>query len=372
MRLASGSFTRRQSNRPTAISGESMLAFVHVPGFYAAVETADGRGDATVPLIVGGDPRKRGTVVSVNALAFAAGAIPGMDVSDALRRCPDARVLPTRMARYREAAADMRAVLRGITDRLEPSGVDGTYLDLSAEADAISMAATCCVRVQADLGFAAVAGMGPTRFIAYLAAENPGPGGIRAIAVAEARSFLSGWPLTAIWGLGPATAAKLEDQGLTTIGDLQEISLEALQEIVGRNAKLFHALATAYADEGIQPRPQAKSLSQERTLREPVSDLGILGEGLSDLAGGLEKALRRENRATRRLTLGLRFVDGQEASRTETFIDAIQSQTEVTEVGLRLLGRTQVVAREVRRMRLRATQLSRPEETRQPRQLRLF
>ncbi len=349
-----------------------MIIFIYIPGFYAAVEQADNHELRGRPVVVGGDPRKRGSVTGVSAEARKRGVVEGMEAREALERCPEATFRRTRLKRYRAVAAETRALLRATTDRIEEFGVDGTFLEVPAQTEALPLAAELCVHVQAELALNSVAGIGPTRFVAYLGARHPGPGGIREVKREEALGFLGRFPLTEIWGLGPATAKKLAASGLDSIGDLQRIPLDELEGLAGRNAATFRSLALGEDVAPLRPRPPAKSLSQERTLSEATLDLRALGDELLELAGQLEKMLAREQRAARTVTLGLSYVDGTQVTRTQTFDVSVDGQTEIGEAALQLLARTQAGARHVRRLRLQVSNLRTGSREGDGRQLRLF
>jgi DNA polymerase-4 len=349
-----------------------MIVFVWVPGFYAAVEQADNPALRGRPVVVGGDPAKRGMVTSASREARARGVEEGMEARRALELCPDAALRPTRLPRYRELAADLRALLRAETDRIEELGLDGTFLELESTSDSLSRAAALCVRVQAELGLTAVAGIGPTRFVAQLAARHAGPGGLRQVTAAQAESFLGEFPVTEIWGLGPATAQKLAERGVRTIAELRSLDAAALAEIAGRSAATFLSYARGADVEPLRPKPRARSLSQERTLEEPLVDLRALGELLQSLAEHLERALARERRSARSLTLGLQFLDGTSVSRTAQLAVPASEGRVLADAAQELLARTHAGARAVRRVRLAVAALERAGSGEEPRQLRLF
>ena len=106
------------------------LLYAEVLGFYAEVERALRPELAGRPVIVGGDPRKRGLVQAATADARAAGVVAGMPVEEALARCRGARALRTEMARYREMDKRVRACVGRICERLEPVGLGAAYLDV--------------------------------------------------------------------------------------------------------------------------------------------------------------------------------------------------------------------------------------------------
>jgi DNA polymerase-4 len=349
-----------------------MIVFLKVPGFYAAVEQADEPSLRGVAVIVGGNPSKHGSVTAASPEALAAGVQPGMEMGEALALCPGAHVRTTRLKRYREVAAEIRELVRGVTDRIEELGLDGTFLELPGSTDVLRQVAELCVSVQARLGVRSVAGIAPTRFAAYLASQRPGPGGILQVRPQELQAFLDRFPVTEIWGLGPTTAARLEELDVKTIGDLRKLGLAELRPIAGRNAEAFLDLACGRSDDPLQPKARAKSLSQERTLASPSADLRALGDELDELAGQLEAVLARERRGARTITLGLGYVDGTQVTRTQTLDRPATGRGEIADAALQLLGRTQAGVRQVRRVRLQLANLCALEGEGEPRQLRLF
>ncbi len=349
-----------------------MIVFILVPGLYAAVEQADDPALRGRPVIVGGDPGKRGVVTGASREARAAGVDEGMETRRALELCPDAAFRKTRLKRYREVVAELREILRADSERLEELGLDGTFLELPASADALGRAAELCVRVQAELGIAAVSGIGPTRFVAVLAARNAGPGGIRRVDEAEVASFLGRFPVTEIWGLGPATARRLAEHGIHRIDELRALTLERLAELAGPRAASFLEYARG-ADRGqLAPKPRARTLSQEQTLDEPSVELRALAEAIEALAERLSIALARERRAARTITLVVSYLDGTRASRTLTLDAATGESRALAETALSLLARTHAGVRPVRRLRLALAGFERALPGAGPRQLRLF
>jgi DNA polymerase-4 len=78
-----------------------LVLYAEVPCFYAFVERAAAPELATRPVIVGGDPRKRGLVQAATPDALAMGVRPEMPMLEALTLCPPARAVRTDMPRYR-------------------------------------------------------------------------------------------------------------------------------------------------------------------------------------------------------------------------------------------------------------------------------
>ena len=349
-----------------------MIVFILVPGLYAAVEQADDSALRGRPVIVGGDPAKRGTVTGVSREARARGVEEGMETRAALELCPDASLRRTRLKRYRELVAELRELLRGESERVEELGLEGTFLELPPGADALARAAELCVRVQAELGVAAVAGIAPTRFVAVLAARNAGPGGIRRVDAAEVETFLGRFPVGEIWGLGPATARKLAEHGVHSIAELRALDAARLAELTGPRSAALLEYARGADRSRLAPKPRARTLSQEQTLNEPSADLRTLADAIEALAERLASALARERRAARAVTLVVSYLDGTRASRTQTLDAPTSEACELSDAGVALLARTQAGARAVRRLRLALAGLARAGTSAEGRQLRLF
>src|ERR671924_1241758 len=101
-----------------------MRSILHVDmdAFYAAVEQLDHPEYRGRPVIVGADPkagRGRGVVSTASYEARTYGVHSAMPISQAYRLCPQAVYLPVHMARYREVAERIVAIVQRYTDLVE-------------------------------------------------------------------------------------------------------------------------------------------------------------------------------------------------------------------------------------------------------------
>jgi DNA polymerase IV len=312
-------------------------------------------------------------VLSASPEALAAGVVVGMPVRDALRVCPAAALRQTRMPRYRAAGDELRAVVRELCDRFEPAGLGDLYIDPSRSQEPGELAAELCVRIQAELGLVAVAGVGPTRFVACLAAQSAGELRIRTVQRSEVLGFLAEHPVSVLPGVGPAAAYKLGEHRIRYVGDLQDRSLEELAAILGsRSVRSVLDHATGRDPAHIRPTPPVKSLSKEHTLICPSADVAALSDVIAELAAGVELVLQRERRAAATVSLGVGYADGERCTRSLTRERALTQRADIEEIALELLGRTEITQRPVRRIRLKVSRLSRRPGGPDPRQLRLF
>jgi len=347
------------------------LLYADVPGFYAEVERAANPALAARPVIVGGDPRKRGLVQAATADALAAGVAVEMPVIDALERCPHARALRTDMARYRDADKRLRAVFARFAERVEPAGLGAAWLEpAEREQPLASLAGALRAAVARELCLPLRVGAGPVKYLAKLAAEEAGPDGFLAIAPERIGSFLHPLPVERLPGVGAKTAGRLAELGVRTVGELVAAGRAAVEGALGNHGLAILAAAMGQGDDRVRAAAHPQSLSQEATLPEDAIDRALLVEPLRALAERLERALALEGLATRRLALKVRYADGERITRTVSLERGVGAAAELLEVALELLGRTQAGTRPVRLLGLGASSLHRPR--RDDRQLDLF
>jgi DNA polymerase-4 len=348
-----------------------MLLYATVPGFYAELERARDPALIGRPVIVGGDPRKRGLVQAATADALEAGVRVGMPVLEALERCPRARALRTDMRRVREGASRLRACLRRVLPRVEPAGLEAAYLDASGHDEPPERLAERLRHTVAEhLALPLRVGIAPVKFLAKLAAEECGAEGILRIEPAGIDAFLGPLPADRLPGVGPKTAARLRELGARTVADVRALGREGLEAEFGNHGLSIWDHARGRDTARVRAAPHPRSLSQESTLEAAEIDLPTLQERLGDLAQRLEAGLALEGLAARRVILKVRYADGELTTRSLTLGRPVAAARELSARADELLARTQAGTRAIRGLGLAAAQLARSR--RDDRQLDLF
>lgn len=346
------------------------VLFAEVPCFYATVEIAQDPALAGRPVIVGGDPRKRGLVQSASPEALAAGVELEMPVIEALRLCPTARTVRTDVRLYRERSRRLVASLRREVDRLEPFGLGAAFAELAPGADADELAARLRARVATDLGLPLRIGVASGKSLARLAAEESGERGVLAIPADGEAAFLGPLPATRLEGVGRKTAAALAELGARTIADVAMLGPERLEEAFGAHGLRIHALASARDDAPVRGVRHAQSLTREVTVRGESRDAAVLAEHVADLARELAGELARQALAAAQVVLRIRYADEGTQTRSQALGAPTGLAAEIQSVAGRLLERTQVGQRAVRTLGVQLARLSPAGE--RDRQLDLF
>jgi len=263
---------------------ERQILHVDMDAFFAAVEQQDRPELRGKPVLVGGTGG-RGVVSTASYEARAFGPRSAMPLATALRLCPQAIVLPVRMARYREVSACLFRLLEQFTPLVEPVSVDEAFLDwgprtvpagTGSEAlfgPAPVIAARVQQEIQAATGLTASVGVAPNKFLAKLASDLQKPGGLVVISRENLHEILDPLPVDRLWGVGAATVRQFEAWGMRTVGHVRRMPLRVLAGHFGAAEALADPPAGAWRGRPpVCPDGQAKSISHEVTFAQDVTD----------------------------------------------------------------------------------------------------
>ncbi len=312
--------------------GSRAILHVDMDAFYASVEVADDPGLAGVALVVGGDG-PRGVVASCSYEARRYGVRSAMPAAEARRLCPQAVFRPGRHERYEEVSRQIHEVFGRYTPLVEGIALDEAFLDLTGGLRRFGSGEAAARRlrdeVDGETGLACSVGVACSKFLAKLASEaakpRAGPDGVRAgagvVVVPEGGEldFLRPLPVEALWGVGPATAARLRGVGITTVGALGDTPRAVVERIAGRvNGRHLHDLAHALDPRPVVPDRATKSIGHEETYVCDRYDREGLHAEIVRMADAVAGRLRRAGLEARTVSLKLRWGDFTTITRSRT------------------------------------------------------
>lgn len=335
-----------------------MRRIIHVDmdAFYASIEQFDHPELKGKPVIVGGDPTGRGVVSAASYEAREYGVQSAMPAAQAERLCPQAVFLPPRFERYTEVSQMIREIMLSYTPLVEPISLDEAFLDVTGAeclfGPAEEIGREIKLRIKEETGLTCSVGVAPNKFLAKLASDLGKPDGFMVIKGEDAEEFLKGLPISRLWGVGRVTERKLNEMGISIIGELQTASLEELVKRFGKAGKRLHHLARGIDESPVVPEQEAKSLSRETTFAEDITDRNVLKQVLLELSEEVGRKLREENKEGRTVQIKVRFADFTTITRsisldyptnlTETIWKQAESlfdqRVELRGRGVRLLG----------------------------------
>lgn len=320
----------------------SLRSIVHVDldAFYASVEQLDDPRLRGRPVLVGGNSR-RSVVAAASYEARVRGARSAMPMGEALRRCPDAVVVPVRMARYAELSDRVFSIFSRFTPLVEGLSLDEAFLDLTGTealfGDAITVARRIRTEIRQETGLTASAGVAPCKLVAKIASDLDKPDGLVVVAPEGVEAFLAPLPIERMWGVGPKAAARLHEVGFETFADLASADPHVLERLLGSWGLEVHRLARGDDPRPVIPDREAKSLGAEETYEHDLRGDDELHPELLRLAARVAARLNRAGLRGRVVTLKMKYPDHRVRTRQQRLDEAIADTDSLYETALRLL-----------------------------------
>jgi DNA polymerase-4 len=324
---------------------EATILHADLDAFYASVEQRDQPRLRGRPVIVGG-----GVVLAASYEAKAYGVRTAMGGLQARQLCPRAVVVPPRMAAYAEASKAVFRLFEDTTPMVEGLSIDEAFLDVgglgrTAGAGVAGTPHDIAVRLRRrvldEVGLPITVGGARTKFLAKVASGVAKPDGLLLVPPEREQAFLHPLPVERLWGVGPVTAGKLRERGLTTVGDVAQLGEAVLVHMLGK-AGGRHLWALAHNRD---PRPivvgrRRRSIGAQRALGRRWSctpdEIDVVLVGLVERVA---RRLRAAARVGRTVTLRLRFDDFGRATRSTTLADATAETHALLEAVRRLVRR---------------------------------
>lgn len=285
-------------------------------------------------LVVGGRRDQRGVVQSASYGARKYGIHAGMPIAQAVRLCPQATFFQGSFIHYRDASRAVRAVLQRFSPTVVMASLDEAYLDFAGTdrlypVSLLPVAERIRDTVREETGLDCSIGMGPNRMIAKLASDYAKPRGLMEVRAGWEEGFLAGLPLAALPGVGPKTAARWAELGLTDVFQVQRMDEAALGRLVGDDARGLKRRAHGHGGSTLRGERLPKSVSRETTLSRDLRDPEELEAILSLLTARVAGQLREEQLVGRTVTLKLRHDDFRTVTRRRTLETATDLDAEL-------------------------------------------
>ena len=269
-------------------------------------------------MIVGG-----WVVLAASYEARRRGVRTAMGVMRARRLCPDAIVVEPRMAAYSEASRDVYRVFEDTAPVVEGISIDEAFLDVRGvrrlSGSPVEVAARLRRDVRERVGLPITVGIATTKFLAKVASAVAKPDGLLLVPPGRELHFLYPLPVERLWGVGPATAARLHAVGITTVAEVAQLDETLLVTLLGRAAgRRLHALAHNRDPRPVVARRRRRSIGAQRALGRSRISFAELDAALVGLVDRVAGRLRAAGRAGRTVVLRLRFDDFSRATCSHT------------------------------------------------------
>ena len=308
-------------------SAEKIFLHLDMDAFFASIEQRDHPDWKGKPVIVGGLPEDRRSVVSTASYeARTFGVHSAMPIAEAFRRCPHGIYTRTRIKRYAEVSHTIMQLLEEFSPDVFRISIDEACIDLTGTQALFGSpeetAQKIKARIRAETGLTVSTGIASSRYLAKMASEMDKPNGFYRIPLGKEEEFMLSLPLKKIWGIGKKTLMRLNAAGLYTPRDVHEKPLELLRLMFGNAMGLFlYNIVRGIETE--RQTPETHSVSAETTYDYDLEDAYSAETALMELSQTLMFRLLEKKERSRTIAVKIRYEDFSTVSvseSTETFI----------------------------------------------------
>jgi nucleotidyltransferase/DNA polymerase involved in DNA repair len=289
------------------------IAHIDMDAFFASVEQVFNPRYRGKPLIVCGDPDRRGVVSTASYEARQFGIRPGMPLQEARYRCPHGLYVEGDPEKYVHVSVGLLEIYKEFTPMVEPFSIDEAFLDLTGTAFEGEEARRGGMRIKKRIldqfNLTASIGIAPNKYMAKMASGLEKPNGLVQIDEEDFRKIF--WPkkVEELWGVGEKTGVALRRLGMDTISDLARFPVNILRAEFGVNGEKLKDMANGRDDSPVIPYYEGlpvKSMGHEYTLSEDTDSQEQLESTLLRLSDKLGRRLRQEGYMGDTVTLKLR------------------------------------------------------------------
>ena len=299
---------------------------IDLDAFFVSVEQVLNPELKGKPVIVGGDPERRGVVASASYEARSFGIRSGMPSSKVRRLCPQAIFIRSNFSLYKDASAKFMKILGDFSPHIEPLGFDEAYLDVTGYEEPYGspqkLALAIKERIHKELKITASVGIASCKVVAKITSDLCKPDGLLEIVPGEEQTFLNPLPIGKLPGVGKKTEQALKEIGITTIGALASLPLDTIERRLGTTGAVLHSYAMGIDEREVESPGEAKSISQELTFARDTLDQNFLEANLHNLCQEVCQDLRIQNKKARCVAIKLRYTDFRTITRQVTLKEA--------------------------------------------------
>ena len=279
--------------------------------FFVSVERLLDSSLVGKPVLVGG-AAGRGVVASCSYEARKFGIHSAMPMRTALQRCPEAVVVQGHYEKYSEKSREVTDIIRERVPLFEKSSVDEFYIDLTGMDrffGCFKLAQDLRQKIIRESGLNISMGISANKTVSKVATGESKPNNERIVPFGGERAFLAPLAVKKIPMIGKTTTLKLQNMGISTVLDLQQMPVTLLESAFGKHGKMIWEKANGIDEAPIIPYSEAKSVSTENTFGQDTLDGKKLETTLITMTEQLSSTLRRRQQMASCVSVKIRYSD---------------------------------------------------------------
>lgn len=317
------------------------IIHLDMDAFYASVEQRDNPALRGRPVAVGGS-RQRGVVAAASYEAREFGVRSAMPSSVALRKCPELVFVKPRFDVYKAVSRQIRAIFAEYTPLIEPVSLDEAYLDVTQNLKHIASATQVAQQIRGailtETQLTASAGISYNKFLAKLASDYRKPNGQFVIRPHQGLALVSELAVGQFHGIGPVTAARMNQLGIFTGLDLRQQTEAFLRLKFGKAGSYYYAIARAQDNRPVVADRIRKSIGSETTFEQDLSGYEELIAGIAPCLESVWAYCERTETRGRTVTVKVKYADFQQVTRSRTALASVDGKAMLEQISLELLA----------------------------------
>ncbi len=287
------------------------IAHIDLDTFFVSCERLQDSRLEGKPVLIGGTT-DRGVVASCSYEARAFGIHSAMPMRMARELCPEAIIVRGNSGTYSKYSEMVTEIIREAVPVFEKSSIDEFYMDLSGMDQyfgCMQYASELRTRIIKETGLPISFGLSSNKTVSKIATGEAKPNNQLKIDYGTEKEFMAPLSVRKIPMVGNKTYQTLRNLGVKVIRTVQEMPMEMMERVFGRNGISIWKKANSLDSSQVIPYNERKSISTERTFDRDTIDVKRLKGIMLAMAENLCFQLRRGKKLTACITLKIRYSD---------------------------------------------------------------
>lgn len=308
------------------------ILHIDMDAFFASIEQRERPELVGTPVIIAGDPNKRGVVSTCSYEARAYGIYSSMPSKTAYVLCPNATFIKPRIDFYKTISEEIFDIYREYTELVEPLSLDEAYIDVTQYKyefnSAVEIAKEIKRKIKEKTNLTASAGVSFNKFLAKIASDYKKPDGLTEITTENYQQMIDILPIEKFFGIGKVSLERFHQRGVYTGKDLRELSEVKLVEVMYKRGSIIYQNIRGIDSREVDPDRHRKTLGKEITFAMDISGADIRSH-YEEVAERLEKELINRNFKIKNVIIKIKYYDFSIITKRYTCDNYIQTKNDI-------------------------------------------
>ncbi len=254
-------------------------AFLSWESVYRLTELHESLDLRSIPSVIGGDEANRhGIILAKSMPAKAFGIRTAETLAEARRKCPDIMVVPPRHHIYKKFSEELIRYLGSLSPVVEQYSIDEAFVDVTgcpilSGRTPVQAANTIREEILRLFGYTVNIGVSSNKLLAKMASDFEKPNKVHTLFPNEIQDKMWSLPADDLFFVGRASARKLYNLGIRTIGELARSDRNILISHMGKHGAIIHDYANGIDNSPVLSRQaENKGFGNSTTLPLDVTD----------------------------------------------------------------------------------------------------